>query len=314
MSEQEISYDDAFDEAVDGSSERQDNADEFVSDLEEGEEQAEKQEEQEEDFFSTEEQQEVNKSEVDGDNEEEVEEDDVWSTASDKAKAEYQNLRQEIDALTHKFKSNEGRWQAAQRVLTEKSKQSQQPKPIPSKKDIQAALQDNEKWKPFQQDYPDIADIFQDQATRWQSELETLRSQVEQQRQDLQPSIQQLEQAEHQRRVEAERATLTQRHADWQEIVNTPEFQKWTQLQPPSTQQALSSYSAEENSAVLDRYKDQRKVAEMQQRLQALEQERTQHTQRTKTLEHSRTLPPNESAASLKGNPTGYDEVWDAIT
>lgn len=84
-----------------------------------------------------------------------------------------------------------------------------------------------------------------------------------------------LQQREFQLRVEYEKKLLASRHPDWEQIAQTPDFRIWLASQPPEIQQvAMTSYSADELSAVFDLYKQARQVLEAKARQGATKQKR----------------------------------------
>lgn len=84
-----------------------------------------------------------------------------------------------------------------------------------------------------------------------------------------------LQQREFQLRVEYEKKLLASRHPDWEQIAQTPDFRIWLASQPPEIQQvAMSSYSADELSAVFDLYKQARQILEAKARQGVTKQKR----------------------------------------
>lgn len=84
-----------------------------------------------------------------------------------------------------------------------------------------------------------------------------------------------LQQREFQFRVEYEKKLLASRHPDWEQIAQTPDFRIWLASQPPEIQQiAMSSYSADELSAVFDLYKQARQILEAKARQGVTKQKR----------------------------------------
>lgn len=84
-----------------------------------------------------------------------------------------------------------------------------------------------------------------------------------------------LQQREFQLRVEYEKKLLASRHPDWEQIAQTPDFRIWLASQPPEIQQvAVSSYSADELSAVFDLYKQARQILEAKTRQGVTKQKR----------------------------------------
>lgn len=84
-----------------------------------------------------------------------------------------------------------------------------------------------------------------------------------------------LRQREFQLRVEYEKKLLASRHPDWEQIARTPDFRIWLASQPPEIQKiAMSSYSADEVSAVFDLYKQARQVLEAKARQGVTKQKR----------------------------------------
>ena len=240
--------------------------------------------------------------------------DNVWEGADPRLLAEFENLKKERELWEHKYRSNEGRFNAAQRLL--QGKPVAEEKPIPTQEDVLEAFQNSENWQKFQSDYPDISNILQAQSQLLREQFDNQIKSIKQETiREIQPSISHLEREEFRRRQAAEIQELSRMHPDWQDINANPDFHAWVDNQPPKVKEALSTYSAAENAAVISSFKNARRVAELEAQMNALRVEQEQQTQRKKKLDKARTVAPTETSAMPRGSGAqGFSEVFNAIT
>lgn len=227
--------------------------------------------------------------------------------------AEVARLKQEREAWEHKYKSDQGRFLAAQRLLHEKKQEV--PKSPPSPEQVAEALKNTEKFKTFKEDYPDIAEIvlMQNDALRKEIRDEVIRE-LKPTVEDLQQKVTVREQESQQAAIEREFAKLGAAHPDWDTVATSQEFQTWAVRQPASVQQTIArSVSAEEISAVMSYYKSERRLAAIETTSANAQQK---NNMRDKALERSRGITPKASAPSLEGSlpKNDFDAVFAAIT
>lgn len=189
------------------------------------------------------------------DHQDDPEEDDV----SEKLK----KLEEENQRLKHSDASQRGRLGAYQRQINDLQRAQQQVESAkPTNEDGKPQDDDQQKtemaesmgvddWKEFKEDFPDMARAFEARLKADQQK----QAQLEQQVNELRSAVQPIQEQAHQQQLQSEYARLEDRHTDWREVVNAPEFTEWLQSQNPSIQQLAESDSADDASALLDFFK-----------------------------------------------------------
>jgi hypothetical protein len=237
---------------------------------------------------------------------------DIWDSLNEKQKLELLRLQQKSQEWEHRYKSNEGRFRAAQKFLEERNKNQKQTRQ-PTTEEVQKAFTDSEAFKNFSEEYPDIAKMLTaygqhvQEATRTNliQELQPTLAKVHKQEQIFQQTA-----AGAALRDNAER--LSAAHPDWRDIGKSQEYWNWVSTQPPAIQQrAVQSTDADELASLLNHYKAERKVAELETNKDALHKT-TQ--KRERRLAQSRQPIPRSSAPNIDGQPTTFDETFASIT
>lgn len=171
-------------------------------------------------------------------------------------------LEQENQRLKHSEASQRGRLGAYQRQINDLTRQAQtrQQQEVQAggreqhddnRREAAAQEMGSEDWQAFKEDFPDMARAVE-------ARLDTDRQQqaeLQQQLQQLQSTVQPIQQQAYEQQVQAEYARLEDRHNDWQGVVQSRGFQQWLQQQNPAIQQLADSQSADDASALLDFYK-----------------------------------------------------------
>lgn len=194
---------------------------------------------------------------------------------------EVTKLKAELQAANHKFNSVNGRINAYQRQINE-LKQQQQRAPQPSAGDNpQGSGMSDAKWEALKQDYPDIAEAMEAQLngvrSQYQNELQQLRQQVE-------PIQQRQQKAEYEQYRSSEEQALNSAHPDWKEVVRTTEYNEWLQQQPYRIQQFMESDKAEDNIYLLNAFKSTRSNAQATPDANPVQQRRERQLQQAKTI------------------------------
>jgi len=172
-------------------------------------------------------------------------------------------LEEENQKLKHSDASQRGRLGAYQRQINELQRKAQELESAKSTDANGEAQSDDqqrkdmaesmglEDWEAFKEDFPDMAKAFE---ARLKADQQR-QAQLEQQVSELRSAVQPMQEQAHQQQLQSEYARLEDRHSDWREVVNAPQFQEWLQSQNPSIQQLAGSDSADDASALLDFYK-----------------------------------------------------------
>ncbi len=179
-------------------------------------------------------------------------------TESEEAEGELdiEAIIRERDDYRQKFQSNNGRISAYQKQLDELQQSNahlagQVAKAVDdtdNKSEAQEQLaQDiaNSSWEELQEDMPDVASAID---KRLDQKIEQRFGEVDQKLQPISQSLQE-------QRIEREMAALNSRHPDWQDTVQSGEFNDWLGAQPQAVQQLTKSTSAADAAYLLETFK-----------------------------------------------------------
>lgn len=201
------------------------------------------------------------------------------------------DLQAQIEDLRHKHSSEQGRQAAMQRKVRERDEeiarlraeleQRQQAgddlgEEAPAGSGVTSA-----EWERLKEDMPDVARAMEQLADAKLAEI----------RQSYEKRIQPFEETAQQNAIAAEYAYLTERHPDWQDIRNDPDFAEWYTSQPPAVQEYGQSDHAHEVAWLLDTYKTHR-AARGQAQDGAQLQER-----RRRQMEGAQTVPGRQGGS-----------------
>lgn len=213
--------------------------------------------------------------------------------------AQLEEARRAAQEWEHRYKSDSGRFMAAQRAL-------QQPQQL-VRDTVSEALKDPEKWTALKEEYPEIAEAVE---ARDNVFTERIRQSV---LQEIQEPLSRLKQREEKlARKEAEEA-LAELHKDWKAVEASPEFWQWLDQQPFAVQQMQHSDNAADAAYLVGTFKATKQAAVQ------LEPADTNNTadkiveQRKRKLLSAQTVP--QKGAAITGLPKDdFDEVFSAIT
>lgn len=218
------------------------------------------------------------------------------------------SLEQENQKLKHSEASQRGRLGAYQRQINELQQQLQQrqqqtqnsdgrEKSTDERRDEAAQEMGSDDWDAFKEDFPDMARAFE---SRLQADQQR-QAQLEQQIAQLQSTVQPIQQQAHEQQVQSEYARLEDRHSDWLDVVNAPDFQTWLENQNPAIKQLAGSDSADDASALLDFYKGM---------TPGNGSRATQHDKRQSRLANAQTVS-RRGAAQQRGTPDDFDAAFE---
>jgi hypothetical protein len=172
---------------------------------------------------------------------------DIWANSTDEQRAAYEQVQNEAQNWSHKYRSDEGRVSALQRQVNELTAAKSQAAPTPPEAFT------GEKWKEIDEEYPEIAgginERFDAIQAQHQAELNAMRGQVSSM---LDPILAQ--QKEREKRVELDK--LAAEHPDWQQVAQSQEFTGWLNGQPAQVQSLYGSNSAADAGYLVQTYKD----------------------------------------------------------
>jgi len=231
---------------------------------------------------------------------EEPEELDAWEGASDNAKSEHQAALDSAKDWEHKYKSDQGRFLAAQRAIKDPATVA---KTHITEKAAES-IKDPEKWDSFKEEYGDIAEALDD---KLEFERARIREDV---LQEVNAPLQELRQKEDHREITSQYAALDAAHDDWTAVVASNEYKDWMQNQPQTIQKMMRSQDAADAVYLLDSFKSRSPAVVETEQATVAEDKRTQRKQR---LRSSQGLPgQGQKQTTLPKDD--FDAVFASIT
>jgi len=185
----------------------------------------------------------------------------MYAGLNDEAKAYWEGIEQQNEKLAHRINSDDGRVRAYQKQtqdLQDQVKSLAEQGDGPSKTDIVEAMKGgSETWTKFQEDYPEIAEVFDQRATETGVAIQEAVDQA------LAPIKEQQERITENEMVRADveaAEPVTDEFPTWKEAVNTPDYLRWVSEQPPGIK-ALGDSAASEDAIALIGLYDSSQVA-----------------------------------------------------
>lgn len=154
--------------------------------------------------------------------------------------------QREIDALTHKIKSDDGRVSALQRKINALEK-AQQPDAI-SPTEFAKAFKSKDSWKAFAEDNPEAAKPIE----------EFMQGLAEATAQNLEKTDKKATQAMEANAVDEDakaQDALTQAHPEWLDWIVSDDYMSWISQQPASLQTIVEDGTVEDSIKLLDMFK-----------------------------------------------------------
>lgn len=186
---------------------------------------------------------------------------DPWQSVPEPLRNQFNQLRQANQQLQNQYNAVTGRLAPTQRELdalkkqlAEKEQQKVDGQKAGPTADEIAGMTDDE----LEKEWPELAAALkrreQQLLSRIDERVNPLQQQLEQQRE--------LERQQHEQQVrQQELGRVAQVHPDYQQVVSNPAFKQWLQSQPPGVRQIASSFSADDNIALLNLYKQANGIA-----------------------------------------------------
>lgn len=154
--------------------------------------------------------------------------------------------RNELQKWQHKYNSDLGRQNAYQRQLQEKDQLIAQ---LQSSQSANPGVV-NKHWDTLKEDYPDIAQgissLLEEKDARHVREIESLKNSIAPIQAQAQQSF-----------VSQQYQLLSQEHPDYSQIAASAEFTQWVQTQPHNVQQMMESDNAADAAYLLRTYKNE---------------------------------------------------------
>lgn len=183
------------------------------------------------------------------------EEIDMFSGLSEGAKAHFKKIEKENSRLNHRFNSDDGRVRAYQKQNSELKNQVDELSnaDMPTKIDIAEAMKGgSESWNKFAEDYPEIAEIFDNRAAQTGEAIQEAVDQA------LAPVKEQYA-STRQREIEAQDTTskqvVSKEFENWDTFIDgsegKEEFSNWMDMQPPGIRSLADSVEPEDAIALI---------------------------------------------------------------
>ena len=229
---------------------------------------------------------------------EEANEENVWSGASEGAVEQHRVATEEAKKWQQKYKSDQGRFLAAQKALVNPAGVARTY--IENK--ASESIKDPEKWDNFTEEYPEIAEAL---SAKLEFERGQIRDEV---LTEVSAPIHNLQANETNRDLNAQYAELSSAYENWEEIVKSPEYLEWMQLQPSTVQDLMKSPVAADNIYLLDTFSRSNTAPAAVE-----EPDNKLKNQREQRLESSRVLPTKGGKKTTLPRDD-FDAVFAAIT
>lgn len=231
---------------------------------------------------------------------------DPWEGIPEEKLELIRQLERERDEARHKANSDANRVAALSRKLQQltTAPASSATKAPEAEEPTEAQKALDEKIKQLRADYGEIADPLIELIEQQRSELKTVRSTLEGLSEQQQAQV-----------IATEAAALEERHPDWRDIAQSPDFSGWLSYQPENIQRLASSWDARETSVVLTLFKAERAEASgqtqqaTQQQTQPQKAEAATGARRSQQLEGGRDVRSRPAPAASEP-PDDFDAAF----
>ena len=253
-----------------------------------------------------------------------------YENLSDVAKSAFDQQQRDISQLQWQYSAVHGRLapvQAQVESLTRRLSQGQpapqatpggQPAPMsPTPAPMMAPDFDSEEFKEFAATYPDEAAQMKRVSLAQQSQVAHLQGQVDR----LTQGLDRVQQASTAQTHATEVQTLAERHPDWMQVRNSPDFLKWLEYQPSTIQPMVDSARSADCIYILDRYKQDVQLFNLQHGANGAAQPAppAPPSRGTQTMQHRQTLVSTPTpdpqgggvgVPGVSGPPQTAEQLW----
>lgn len=251
-----------------------------------------------------------------------VEKPEWYEGLSDEAKLAYDGQQDTIQQLQWQYSAVHGRLAPVQAENERLRRLATQPKVAPTQGGQPAPSAstptpdfETQEFKEFAENYPDEAAQMKLLWASQQANTQRLETRLE----SLAQGLDQVQSFSTNQQMASELQNLEARHPDWMLVRNSPEFDSWLQSQPSAVQPLVNSKNADECSYLLDRYKQDVYLYQLQQQTGGEAPASPQQERATQTAAHRQTLiqtpTPNPQGGGV-GVPGGQrppqsdEEMW----
>ena len=174
---------------------------------------------------------------------------------------------------------------------------------------------ETKEFKEFAENYPDEAKVIMATAVAQHQHSQRLETRLN----NLAAGLDQVQNFSTTQQMQHELSALEERHPDWMIIRNSPEFDSWMQTQPPAVQPMVNSKQADECSWLLDRYKQDVYLYQLQQTGGTPVEPNPQQVRANQTVAHRATListptpDPQGGGVGVPGGlrpPQTAEDMW----
>lgn len=253
-----------------------------------------------------------------------AEEPPAWyNELSEEAKLAYDTSQSNLQQLQWQYSAVHGRLapvQAENDRLKRLAQGQPQPQPVAGGQHTPTAPTpapdfETVEFKEFAENYPDEAKVIMATAVAQQQHTQRLETRLN----TLAAGLDQVQNFSTNQQMQHELSALEERHPDWMTVRNSAEFDSWLQTQPPAVQPMVNSKKAEECSYLLDRYKQDVYLYQLQQTGGTPVEPSPQQVRATQTVAHRATLintptpDPQGGGVGVPGGqrpPQTAEEMW----
>ena len=174
---------------------------------------------------------------------------------------------------------------------------------------------ESEEFLAFEKDYPDEAKAMKALFTNQQAHVQQLEQKIG----TLSQGFEQVQATSNAQAQQNELNTLTERHPDWMQVRNSPQFDSWLKTQPVSVQPLVGSELAADCIFLMDRYKQDVYLYELSAGAGGETQPTDAQVTADKTRQHRQSListpTPNPQGGGVgvpgvTAAPQSNEEMW----
>lgn len=201
------------------------------------------------------------------------------------------DYKAELEKMTHRFNSVNGRVSAYQRQISELQSQKAQPQKPESIDDSQ--------WHSLKEDYPDIAEALD-------SKFNQMSEQYEQRNKYLEDQLDFMRQKSEEDFVDSQRQLMEKRHPDCYQVAQSQQFNQWLDAQPQPVKELRGSQIAADNIWLLDNFKRDFQISQTAD--DGIQRKRDAQ------LRSAQTMPSRSRNSKPDMGKDDFDSAWDYFT
>jgi len=246
-----------------------------------------------------------------------------YNELSEEAKLAFDQQQDDMARLQGEYSAVHGRLapvQAENARLRRLGQGQPQPQPVAGGQPTPTAPTpapdfETKEFKEYAENYPDEAAQLK---LLWNAQYENSQR-LETRLNNLAAGLDQVQNFSTNQQMQHELSALEERHPDWMTVRNSPEFNSWLSTQPAAVQPMVDSKLADECSYLLDRYKQDVYLYQLQQTGGTPAEPNPQQVRANQTVAHRATListptpDPQGGGVGVPGGqrpPQTNEEMW----